>query len=198
MAKARRTRTPDQSTPHPSASQEAPAQAEAAAPQLVALERAPEPEQDALRWVGQGWTAQVIKHPEDDGWAVAMTPDGEAEPALVGPWTMGRDKKNPKPLDAGAFATLVKTASEVVLRHRQQAHAALHKSTKVATAQGRVRVCLDIVPDEDEPHALLSAYDDGGGELACWRVPASFRFSHDIASAWVAAGLGRPQGSEQD
>jgi hypothetical protein len=47
----------------------------------------------------------VIKN--DDGWAVAMTPDGgQVEPALVGPWTMGRDKKNPKPLDSSAFNTL--------------------------------------------------------------------------------------------
>jgi hypothetical protein len=29
---------------------------------------------------------------------------------------MGRDKKNPKPLDASAFQTLVKTASEVLRR----------------------------------------------------------------------------------
>ena len=47
----------------------------------------------------------VIKNEDDDGWAVAMTPDGQAEPALVGPWTMGRDKKNPKPLDSSAFST---------------------------------------------------------------------------------------------
>ena len=47
-------------------------------------------------WVDNGWTAKVIKNEDDDGWAVAMTRDGEREPALVGPWTMGRDKKNPK------------------------------------------------------------------------------------------------------
>ena len=35
-----------------------------------------------------------------------MIKDGEPEPALVGPWTMGRDKKNPKPLDGFAFSTL--------------------------------------------------------------------------------------------
>ncbi len=63
--------------------------------------------QDRL-WADNGWTARVIKNEDDDGWAVAMTRDGEAEPALVGPWTMGRDKKNPKPLDTSAFNTLVK------------------------------------------------------------------------------------------
>lgn len=41
-----------------------------------------------------------------------MVKDGETEPALVEPWTLGRDKKNPKPLDSNAFSTLVKTASE--------------------------------------------------------------------------------------
>src|SRR5688572_20696187 len=65
-------------------------------------------------WQGQGWTARVIKNEDDDGWAVAMIKDGEPEPALVGPWTMGRDKKNPKPLDISAFHTLVKTANEVI------------------------------------------------------------------------------------
>ena len=74
-------------------------------------------------WVDNGWTAKVIKNEDDDGWAVAMTRDGEREPALVGPWTMGRDKKNPKPLDVNAFNTLVKTASEVIRRHEQAQHA---------------------------------------------------------------------------
>ncbi len=64
-------------------------------------------------WHDNGWTARVIKNDDDDGWAVAMTKDGAAEPALIGPWTMGRDKKNPKPLDGNAFSTLVKTASEL-------------------------------------------------------------------------------------
>jgi hypothetical protein len=49
-------------------------------------------------WRDNGWTARVIKNEDDDGWAVAMIKDGEPEPALIGPWTMGRDKKNPKPL----------------------------------------------------------------------------------------------------
>src|ERR1700747_2780250 len=78
-------------------------------------------------WRDNGWTARIIKNEDDEGWAVEMIKDGEAEPALVGPWTMGRDKKNPKPLDAAAFNTLVKTASEVLRRHEQQLRALLHK-----------------------------------------------------------------------
>ena len=64
--------------------------------------------QEPRLWCGDGWTAKVIKNEDDDGWAVAMIKDGEPEPALIGPWTMGRDKKNPKPLDGFAFSTLVK------------------------------------------------------------------------------------------
>ncbi|MBL8524941.1 MAG: hypothetical protein JNN20_14720, partial [Betaproteobacteria bacterium] len=75
--------------------------------------------QEPRLWRDDGWTARVIKNEDDDGWAVEMTKDGEPEPALVGPWTMGRDKKNPKPLDAAAFHTLVKTAYEVRRRHEQ-------------------------------------------------------------------------------
>ena len=65
---------------------------------------------EPLLWINKGWTARVIKNEDDEGWAVEMIKEGESEPALVGPWTMGRDKKNPKPLDASAFSTLVKTA----------------------------------------------------------------------------------------
>lgn len=143
-------------------------------------------------WRQNGWTARVIKNEDDEGWAVAMTPAGQSEPALTGPWTMGRDKKNPKPLDANAFATLVKTASEVIRRQQQQSHAALHKSTKVATPAGRVLVTLDIVPDEDQPYAELGAFDDSGVELARVRVAANHAFSHAVASAWVASGFAQP------
>ena len=106
------------------------------------------PIQEPRLWVGNGWTARVIKNEEDEGWAVAMIKDGEPEPALVGPWTMGRDKKNPKPLDVNAFNTLVKTASEVLRRHEQQLHAQLHKNLFVATDEGQIKVMFDIVPDE--------------------------------------------------
>src|SRR3990170_7650196 len=85
-------------------------------------------------WRNNGWTARVIKNQDDEGWAVEMIKDGEAEPALVGPWTMGRNKKDPKPLDSAAFHTLVKTASEVLRRHEQQLHAMHHKSVTVTAA----------------------------------------------------------------
>jgi len=137
-------------------------------------------------WRDNGWTARVIKNNDDEGWAVEMIRQGEPEPALTGPWTMGRDKKNPKPLDTNAFNTLVKTAHEVVRRHEQAQHALLHKETSVLTEAGRVKVVLDIVPDEDDPYATLAAFDADGGELARVRVGANYRFSNAHVEAWVA------------
>jgi len=147
--------------------------------------------QEPRLWRDDGWTARIIKNEDDDGWAVEMTMDGEADPALVGPWTMGRDKKNPKPLDSAAFITLVKTANEVLRRHEQQLHATLHKSVKIDAADGRLTVKLDIVPDEDEPYALLSAYDASGEQLAQVQVAPTYKLSAQRASEWAAGGFGR-------
>lgn len=121
-----------------------------------------------------------------------MTKDGAAEPALVGPWTMGRDKKNPKPLDSAAFNTLVKTASEFVRRSEQQLHASLHQSIAVTVGEARITVSLDIVPDEDNPYATLSAVDSGGEPLAEVRVVPSFKLNRSSAVAWVDSGFARP------
>ena len=148
--------------------------------------------QEARLWCGDGWSAKVIKNEDDDGWAVAMIKDGEPEPALVGPWTMGRDKKNPKPLDGPAFSTLVKTASEFVRRHEQQLHATLHQSITVTAGGQRVTVSLDIEPDEDNPSARLSATGEGGDELASVRVSPSFKLTRASAVAWAEGGFARP------
>ena len=147
---------------------------------------------EARLWRDNGWTAQVIKNEDDEGWAVAMIKDGGPEPALVGPWTMGRDKKNPKPLDVNAFHTLVKTAKEVLRRHEQQLHAQLHKSLYVGMDGGQVKVTLDIVPDDDHPYAVLSAHDDEGNELAKVRAPAAFKLSSSSAAAWIEGGYRKP------
>lgn len=142
-------------------------------------------------WRDDGWTARVIKNEDDDGWAVEMTLDGQAEPALVGPWTMGRDKKNPKPLDSPAFLTLVKTANEVLRRHEQQLHATLHKSVRIDAQAGRLTVKLDIVPDEDEPYAVLSAYDETGEQLARTTVAPTYKLTVQRASEWASGGFGK-------
>ena len=151
-----------------------------------------EPLYEPRLWRDHGWTAQVIKNEDDEGWAVAMFKAGEAEPALVGPWTMGRDKKNPKPLDGNAFNTLVKTASEVIRRHEQQLHAQLNKSLHVARDGHWLKIALEIVPAEDEPHAWLRAFDAAGERLAEVKVAAGFRLSQAAADAWVDGGFERP------
>ncbi|WP_353136182.1 hypothetical protein [Limnohabitans sp.] len=149
--------------------------------------------QEPRLWQNETWTAKVIKNEDDDGWAVAMFKDGETEAALIGPWTMGRDKKNPKPLDGNAFITLVKTASEFVRRSEQQLHATLHQSVTVNGKTGRITALLDIVPDDDNPYAILSAQDDGGDTLAEVRVEAGFKLNRNTAQAWVDAGFEKPK-----
>jgi hypothetical protein len=155
-----------------------------------------EPLHEARLWRDNGWTAQFIKNEDDEGWAVAMFKAGESEPALVGPWTMGRDKKNPKPLDSAAFNTLVKTASEVIRRHEQQLHAQLNKALHVARDGTWIKVTLEIVPAEDEPYAWLRAFDTAGETLAQVKVGAHFRFTQSAAEAWVDAGFERPAGRD--
>lgn len=150
--------------------------------------------QEARLWQGNGWTARVIKNDDDEGWAVAMYKDGEREPALIGPWTMGRDKKNPKPLDVNAFNTLIKTASEVIRRHEQHLHAILHKHTTVSTENGELKVTLDIVPDDDDPYAILAATDEMGEQVAKVRVSAGFKLSPASAHAWIENDFRAPRG----
>jgi hypothetical protein len=146
-------------------------------------------EQDPKRWHADGWTARIIKNEDDDGWAVEMTADGQSEPSLVGPWTMGRDKKNPKPIDSFAFATLLKGANEILARHAQQRRAQLHRDVTVAIeGGGRMRVDLDVVPDEDDPHATITVRDAAGEIVSSGRVAASFKLTSDSARRWIEQG----------
>lgn len=150
-------------------------------------------DQDPKLWKGDGWTARIIKNEDDDGWAVEMTRDGEGEPALVGPWTMGRDKKNPKPLDVSAFATLVKTANEVRARHLQQRRALLHRSvTTVVEGGARMQVDLDVVPDEEDPHAILTVRDAAGETVTRSRVAPDFKLTSASARTWIERGAAEP------
>jgi hypothetical protein len=99
---------------------------------------------------------------------------------------MGRDKKNPKPIDTSSFATLVKAANEVRARHLQQLHAQLHRSVTVATSQGtHVRVDLDVKPDEDDPHAIITVHHEGGATRS--RVESNFKLTVDSARRWLAS-----------
>lgn len=152
-----------------------------------------EPVREDRVWSDEHWTARVIKNEDDDGWAVAMYLDGEAEPALVGPWTMGRDKKNPKPLDTAAFNTLVKTAREVIRRSEQQRHAELNKNVSASVDGQRIRVEMAIVPDEEGATATLTAIDEFEEVLASVPVPPTFKLTVNSAQAWIASGFERPR-----
>jgi hypothetical protein len=144
-------------------------------------------------WSDEHWTARVIKNDDDDGWAVAMFLDDQVEPALVGPWTMGRDKKNPKPLDNNAFNTLVKTAKEVIRRSEQQRHAELNKNVSVTVDGRRIRIELAIVPNEEGATATLRAVDEFDEELACVPVPPNFKLNASSAEDWVLASFEKPR-----
>ena len=145
---------------------------------------------DPRLWKKDGWIARVIKNEDDDGWAVEMTRFGDSEPALVTPWTMGRDKKNPKPLDNGGFRTLVKNATETLMRHEQTASARLHRTfSYVGDGGQRIRIDLDVVPDDDDPHAILSAIDERTNEvIRTGRVSPSFKLSAASAQRFVRTG----------
>jgi len=148
--------------------------------------------QEPRLWRDEGWTARIIKNDDDDGWAVEMTREGEREPTLIGPWTMGRDKKNPKPMDKNAFNTLVKTASEFRRRSEQQLHAQLHKHVTVDGPEGSIKVTLDIVPDDDFPYADLKAWDEMGEMVAKAQVAPNFKLSAASAERWVEGGYRKP------
>jgi hypothetical protein len=151
-----------------------------------------EPIHEARVWSDARWTARVIKNEDDDGWAVAMLLHGQAEPALVGPWTMGRDKKNPKPLDVSAFNTLVKTANEVIRRHEQQLYAQLNRNVTVSAGGRRILVTLRIVPDEEGATASLLAVGDFDEELGRVPVSPNFKLTPSSAEAWIHGGYRRP------
>ncbi len=146
--------------------------------------------QEPRLWRDNGWTARVIKNEDDDGWAVEMSQEGGAEPVLTGPWTMGRDKKNPKPIDHAAFHTLVKTTTEVLRRHEQSARARLHSTFSYAGEDGqRIRIDLDIVPDDDDPHAIVAAYDERTNELIrTGRTSPAFKLTASTAARFVRTG----------
>lgn len=133
-----------------------------------------------LFWSRRGWTATIVENLDGDGgWAVEMKRDGDPEPALVGPWTMGRDKKSPKPLDRAAFDILVKTATDVLVRHENQSRAGAHRHLVVPTADGRrVYATWDAAGDEDDPHGIVACVDERTGErLREGRVPAGFKLT---------------------
>ncbi|HET9626406.1 MAG TPA: hypothetical protein VFP84_33825 [Kofleriaceae bacterium] len=145
---------------------------------------------DPRRWTKAGWTAQVLKNENDEGWAVSMTRVGDAEPVLVSPWTMGRDKVNPKPLDHAGFATLLKGANDVLRRHEAALRDRLHRSITCTSETGeRLRADLDIQLDEDDPHAILAVIDEATGEtVRTGRASPAFKLSEKAVQRFMRTG----------
>lgn len=145
---------------------------------------------DPRLWKKSGWTARVIKNENDEGWAVEMTRDGDPEPVLVSPWTMGRDKVNPKPMGHADFASLVKGANDVLIRHQAALRAKLHRSLVCTGIAGeRWEAELDIQLDEDDPHAILNVTDTLTGELVrSGRAHPAFKLSEASIRTFVRTG----------
>jgi len=141
-------------------------------------------------WKKSGWIARVIKNDSDEGWAVSMTREGDPDPVLVSPWTMGRDKVNPKPLNTTDFATLEKGANDVLRRHQAALRARLHKEATCAGEDGRrLRVELDVQPDEDDPHAILAVFDGTTGQaVRTGRVDPQFRLTEANVRSFMRTG----------
>ena len=94
-------------------------------------------------------------------------------------------------LQDGDAVTLVKTAREFVRRSEQQLHATLHQQIELAQDDGqRLRVTLDIEPDDEHPSALLRAWDAAGALLAEARVAPSFKLTRASAGTWAESGFG--------
>ncbi|HWZ48989.1 MAG TPA: hypothetical protein VNX00_12320, partial [Herbaspirillum sp.] len=72
-------------------------------------------------------------------------------------------------------------------------HAMLHKSVNVITAAGAIEVVMDIVPDEDDPYAILSARDNDGEQLAEVRIAPDFKLDRNSAAAWIESGYKKPR-----
>lgn len=51
---------------------------------------------------------------------------------------------------------------------------------------------LDIVPDEDNPHALLGAHDEDGQQRAQVLVQPSFKLNRASAVAWAENDFCQP------
>jgi len=113
--------------------------------------------------------------------------DGEQEPVLLAPWATERDSLAPKPLDQAAFNQLVRMAEGTLERQAHQLQASLHKRLALSLGGCLWEFVLEVVPDEYEPHALLSAIDENGERIAQERVLPDFKLTQATARAWIEA-----------
>ena len=74
----------------------------------------------------------------------------------------------------------------------RQRDAALKKTLAIAWGGRWFDVILELVPEEYEPYAVLTAVDDARQVVAKHRVAANFKFNRDVANAWVQGGFQAP------
>lgn len=51
-----------------------------------------------------------------------------------------------------------------------------------------MRVDLNVVPDDDDPHAILTAHDEAGETVLRSRVSAGFKLTAASARTWIERG----------
>jgi len=141
----------------------------------------------------RGWTAQIIRDDEaEGGWAITMTPDGADEPVYSGPWTMGRNKKDPKPLKTKDFLVWIKSAKEFLERSQRQNNQSNRKSIDLTDEAGDfVRVIFDVIND-GEARGELVANNQVGLELARVDTSPNFKLTIESAEDWIASGYEKP------
>jgi len=144
-------------------------------------------------WEERGWKAEIIRDDEGgSGWAVAMTPDGADEPVYTAPWTMGRNKKDPKPLSTKDFLVWIKSAKEFVERSSRQTRHSFRKSIDTIDENGDfVRVVFDVV-NHGEAKGTLTAFDQVGLELESVECDPAFKLTVESAEDWILNGYGQP------
>ena len=139
-----------------------------------------------VQWSGKGWHAHVVVAEDGEGWAVEMRRDGDEDPVLVSPWTMGRNKKDPKPLNEADFGALVKAARDFLARAEAQARAATRKSMQLVLGDGTaVKATFELIGDEDDPQGRLRVVDGAGVVVVEDEVEPSFAFSRLSIEAWI-------------
>lgn len=137
-------------------------------------------------WRDRGWIAEVVENEDGGGWAVEMRREGDLEPVYVAPWTMGRNKIDPKPLDQHAFNTWVKSASEFLMRAQNQHRSAHRRSVDVTTDAGEsFRVVFDVEQDCGEAIGVLTAEDRFGEECARIELSPQFSLTRAFAHDWA-------------
>lgn len=92
----------------------------------------------------------------------------------------------PPPPDEAAFETLVRSSRQMAEPVEPRRAGGRPLRSVSVTVRGRQwEVSLRLVPDEYEPHALLTAHDELGEQVAEERVVADFRLTEGVARSWI-------------